>query len=143
MCAFFSQRSDSKAYTPRFGKPKDEGWFLVLGEVEGREVVALKRVGTVRGRSKLQLAFYTPETTGRVIYTLYLMSDCYLGLDQQYDIRLDVIPASIEAQVNTELMQELGDLDIDPQEEVTQLTLPVSNNTIPTGPPPTSSEWWR
>jgi len=31
------------------------------------------------------------------------MSDCYLGLDQQYDLRLNIIPASLKAQVNTEL----------------------------------------
>ena len=76
---------------------------MVLGEIEARELLALKRVGYVRGRSGVQLAFYTPERTGRVIYTLYLMSDCYLGLDQQYDICLDVTAPSIEAQVNSEL----------------------------------------
>lgn len=108
-----TKRNDSKATAPRFPKPKDEGWFLVIGEVENREVIALKRTGFVRGRSRQQLAVYTPETTGRVIYTLYLMSDSYLGLDQQYDICLDVIPASIESQVNTELAGELNDLDFD------------------------------
>ena len=39
------------------------------------------------------------------------MSDSYLGLDQQYDICLEVIPASLESQVNTELTNELEDLD--------------------------------
>jgi activating signal cointegrator complex subunit 3 len=52
-----------------------------------------------------------PETTGRVIYTAYLMSDSYLGLDQQYDLHFDVIQQSIEAQVNTELIDELDGLD--------------------------------
>lgn len=28
---------------------------------------------------------------GRCIYTVYLMSDGYIGLDQQYDIHLDVL----------------------------------------------------
>lgn len=71
----------------------------MLGEVETREVIALKRVSYIRNHSSTQLAFYTPESEGRVIYTLYMMSDCYLGLDQQYDICLEVIPASLEAQV--------------------------------------------
>ena len=39
----------------------------------------------------------------RCIYTLYLMSDSYLGLDQQYDLHLNVTPASIASQVNTEV----------------------------------------
>uniref|UniRef100_A0A8B9HKM1 Activating signal cointegrator 1 complex subunit 3 n=1 Tax=Astyanax mexicanus TaxID=7994 RepID=A0A8B9HKM1_ASTMX len=97
------RKQDSKAQAPRFPKPKDEGWFLVLGEVEKKELLAIKRVGYVRNRSVVSLAFYTPEQTGKCIYTLYLMSDSYLGLDQQYDIHLNVTPASISAQVNTEI----------------------------------------
>ena len=54
-----------------------------------------------RGSRTVQLSFYTPEKEGRVIYTLYVMSDSYLGLDQQYDVSLDVIAPSIEAQVLT------------------------------------------
>ena len=83
----------------------------MLGEIESREVVALKRVSYIRGQLNAELAFYTPEKEGRCIYTLYLMSDSYLGLDQQYDICLDVIPSSIEAQVNQEIVNELEDLD--------------------------------
>jgi hypothetical protein len=45
---------------------------------------------------------------GRLILTLYILSDCYLGLDQQYNLQLDVIQASLQAQVNTELQ----DLDL-------------------------------
>ncbi|KAJ3598651.1 hypothetical protein NHX12_002156 [Muraenolepis orangiensis] len=96
------RKQDSKAQAPRFPKSKDEGWFLVLGEVERRELLAVKRVGFLRHHSTVSLAFYTPERTGKCIYTLYLMSDSYLGLDQQYDVHLNVKPASIAVQVNTE-----------------------------------------
>jgi activating signal cointegrator complex subunit 3 len=34
---------------------------------------------------------------------LYVMSDCYPGLDQQYDVCLDVLPASLDSQINDEL----------------------------------------
>ncbi|KAL8619051.1 hypothetical protein ACOMHN_020749 [Nucella lapillus] len=105
-----TKRQDSKAYTPRFPKPKDEGWMVVVGHVEAQEVVALKRLRYVRGYTNTQLAMVTPETPGRIIYTLYLMSDCYLGLDQQYDLCLDVTPACLETQVNTELTTDVGDL---------------------------------
>ncbi|KAI0228850.1 Activating signal cointegrator 1 complex subunit 3 [Lamellibrachia satsuma] len=98
---------NTQAHSLRFPKPKDEGWVLVLGEVDSREVIAVKRVGYRRGRSSVQLAFYTPERVGRVIYTLYMMSDCYLGLDQQYDICLHVVESSLQAQVNSEFMDEL------------------------------------
>ncbi len=76
----------------RFPKPKDEGWFLVLGCIEDGELHALKRIPPPRGRvgQTYQLTFYTPEVVGRVVYTFYLVSDAYLGLDQQLDLRLDV-----------------------------------------------------
>ena len=81
--------------------------------MESQEVVALKRMGHVRGRTSTQLALFTPESPGRVIFTLYLLSDCYLGLDQQYDVCLDVLPPSLETQVNTELAGQLDDLVVD------------------------------
>ncbi|XP_019946883.1 activating signal cointegrator 1 complex subunit 3 [Paralichthys olivaceus] len=106
------RKQDSKAQAPRFPKAKDEGWFLVLGEVDRRELLAVKRVGYVRNRMSVSVAFYTPEKTGKYIYTLYLMSDSYLGVDQQYDIHLNVTPASIAAQVNTEVSDSVTDLSL-------------------------------
>ena len=106
------QKRDQKAHAPRFPKPKDEGWILVVGDTEAREVLALKRVSPLRGGVKgtrAQLALLMPPNTGRVVYTLYLLSDAYLGLDQQYDLCFDVLPPSVEAQVNS----ELRDLDLD------------------------------
>ncbi|XP_036929832.1 activating signal cointegrator 1 complex subunit 3 [Acanthopagrus latus] len=106
------RKQDSKAQAPRFPKMKDEGWFLVLGEVDRRELLAVKRVGYVRNCSVVSVAFYTPEKTGKYIYTLYLMSDSYLGLDQQYDIHLNVKAASIAAQVNTEVSDSVTELSL-------------------------------
>ncbi|XP_053317304.1 activating signal cointegrator 1 complex subunit 3 [Spea bombifrons] len=103
-------KQDSKAIAPKFPKAKDEGWFLILGEVDKKELVALKRVGYVRNRNVASVAFYTPENTGRYIYTLYVMSDSYLGMDQQYDIYLNIVPASITAQVNSEVTSSLDGL---------------------------------
>lgn len=63
---------------------------MVLGNIENNEdLMALKRVNSSRGNTQ-SLTFWTPEEPGRVILTLYLMSDSYLGLDQQYDIHLEV-----------------------------------------------------
>lgn len=64
-CLLFQRRQDSKAQAPRFPKAKDEGWFLVLGEVDRRELLAVKRVGYVRNHTAVSMAFYTPERTGK------------------------------------------------------------------------------
>uniref|UniRef100_A0A3Q3RSP6 Activating signal cointegrator 1 complex subunit 3 n=1 Tax=Mastacembelus armatus TaxID=205130 RepID=A0A3Q3RSP6_9TELE len=106
------RKQDTKAQAPRFPKVKDEGWFLVMGEVDRKELLAVKRVGYVRNHTAVSVAFYTPEKTGKCIYTLYLMSDSYLGLDQQYDIHLNVTPASIAAQVNTEVSDSVTDMTL-------------------------------
>lgn len=110
---------DLKAHAPRFSRAKDEGWFLTLGSVDDNELLALKRVSGVRGRSTQQLSFYTPSKPGRIILTIYLMSDSYLGLDQQYDIYLEVIPANFKCQMNTDLAGlSIESLDsLEPHEE--------------------------
>jgi hypothetical protein len=57
---------DLKVHSPRFPRGKDEGWFLTLGNIESRELMALKRVSAVRGSRKCQqLTFFTPKTTGK------------------------------------------------------------------------------
>lgn len=98
------QRRDNRAYAPHFVKQKDEGWILVLGETDSADVVAMKRITCTRNKrsTTASLAFFAPELPCKVIYTLYVMSDSYLGLDQQYDMRLEVIPA-LETVVNGEV----------------------------------------
>ena len=91
-----SQGHDSKAYAPRFPKAKDEGWWALIGEVDSGELVALKRLGYLRSKTKTTLAFTTPEEPCRKIYSLYLISDCYLGLDQQLDMYLNFVIHSNE-----------------------------------------------
>ncbi|KAL0275814.1 UNVERIFIED_CONTAM: hypothetical protein PYX00_003552 [Menopon gallinae] len=39
--------SDTRAFTPRFPRSTDEGWFLTLGCIENRELIALKRAPRV------------------------------------------------------------------------------------------------
>lgn len=54
-----------KAHCPRFHRGKDEGWFLVLGDLAHRELWALKRVSGINGSRKTHyLQFTTPATSG-------------------------------------------------------------------------------
>ena len=79
---------------PGIGKPVNPGWWLVLGEAATGELLALKRVPGLRGRTKTtSISFFTPEDAGDGVYTLYLMSDCFIGLDQQYDIKFTAVQA--------------------------------------------------
>lgn len=75
---------------PRFPKLKEEGWWLVIGHTPTRELLALRRV-SFGGHTTVHLTFPQHSSTGHAldVVTLYLVSDAYIGLDQQYDIRLD------------------------------------------------------
>ncbi|KAF6036682.1 ASCC3 [Bugula neritina] len=83
-------KGDTKALSQVWPKPKDEGWILAVGHLESKELWALRRVGFVKGQLTASLVIVTPETTGRQIFTLYVMSDSYMALDQQFDLHLDV-----------------------------------------------------
>lgn len=51
----------SKAHSPKFSKPKDIGWFMILGSIEQWELIALKRNANNRYRTtSSRLAFSTP-----------------------------------------------------------------------------------
>ena len=50
-----------------------------------RELLALKRVGPIRGSTTANVVL-VPEGSGDQDLCIYLLSDAYLGLDQQYDM---------------------------------------------------------
>ena len=81
-----------KAYVPMFPKPKDENWIVIVGDCDTQELIALKKIGPISSKNvqSVDLFFKTPETSARLIYSIFLLSDCYLGLDQQYELGLDV-----------------------------------------------------
>ena len=82
---------ESKALCSRFSKAKDEGWWVILGEVDGGELLALKRLGFFSEKNRISLAFTVPHHSCRKIYSVYVISDCYLGLDQQCEVCLDFV----------------------------------------------------
>ena len=87
-----SGKVTEKAYAPMFPKPKDENWIVIVGDCDTQELIALKKIGPISSKNvqSVDLFFKTPETSARLIYTIFLLSDCYLGLDQQYELGLDV-----------------------------------------------------
>ncbi|KAI9684528.1 MAG: hypothetical protein M1822_005616 [Bathelium mastoideum] len=79
---------DTVVHAPFFPVKKSENWWLVVGEEKTKSLLAIKRVtiGRVLG-TKLQ---FTPPEMGKKEFTLYLMSDSYMGVDQAPTFELDV-----------------------------------------------------
>jgi hypothetical protein len=84
-----------KAFTPKYPKPKDENWVVVLGN--DTDLVGLKRLSAIKTQQQMHILFRTPElekeqpgdeeAADDLDMTLFFMSDVYLGLDQQYELK--------------------------------------------------------
>lgn len=66
---------------------KEEGWWLVLGDVNTHELLALKRI-SFRDLTTTRLTFPVSNGAGKKMdeVTLFFVSDSYQGLDQQYSV---------------------------------------------------------
>lgn len=49
-------RKERKAIAPKFPKQKEEGWFLILGSKETKELIAMKRVPYISKRATHQVS---------------------------------------------------------------------------------------
>eukprot|EP00899_Mesostigma_viride_P012040 jgi/Mesvir1/20837/Mv07930-RA.1 len=74
-----------------FPAPKEEAWWLVIGNPKSNQLLAIKRV-VLQRRSKVKLSFQAPEAVGSHDFTLYFMCDSYMGCDQEYEFSIDVKP---------------------------------------------------
>ncbi|KAJ3008876.1 activating signal cointegrator 1 complex subunit [Thoreauomyces humboldtii] len=102
------QQQQQRVHSPKFPKPQYEGWWVVLGDVDEDEVVALKRVagpgpqqkdtqanvggrqlqGKQSTRMTTGLKFVAPDEPGEIELQLFVVSDAYVGLDDSSRIRL-------------------------------------------------------
>ncbi|KAL2134754.1 hypothetical protein VTI74DRAFT_10910 [Chaetomium olivicolor] len=72
---------DPTVHAPFYPTRKTENWWLVVGEESSKTLLAIKRV-TVGKELNLRLE-YTVPTPGRHDLKLFLMSDSYVGVDQE------------------------------------------------------------
>lgn len=79
-----SKHSTVRAFVPRYPKVKDEAWWLVLGNATTSELYALKRI-SFSDQMVTRMAL-PPTVTNLQDTKLFLVSDCYLGFEQEYSI---------------------------------------------------------
>jgi pre-mRNA-splicing helicase BRR2 len=73
---------------PFFPQKREEGWWLIIGDPKTNALVSIKRL-TLQNKAKVKLDFAAPAS-GEHTYTLYFMSDAYMGCDQEYKFNLQV-----------------------------------------------------
>jgi pre-mRNA-splicing helicase BRR2 len=80
-----------KVVCPRYGSEKTEAWWLVIGDSNSNALLSIKRIAIGAKASKTKLEFTAPEDPGDYNLVLYLMSDSYLGCDQEYELSVTVV----------------------------------------------------
>ncbi|KAG7298291.1 hypothetical protein JYU34_017889 [Plutella xylostella] len=80
---------------PFFPQKREEGWWVVIGDPKTNTLLSIKRVSLGRA-AKVRLDFVC-GVEGRHTYTLYFMSDAYLGADQEYKFTIEVAEAMSES----------------------------------------------
>lgn len=86
----FNRKSSSdklNVNSKKFPKTKDESWFICIAC--GDELVAIKRL-VIRKKTSTTFNLTSPSLLGNFAYTLYILSDSYLGLDQQYVVPFQI-----------------------------------------------------
>jgi len=73
---------------PFFPQKREEGWWVVIGDPKNNSLLSIKRL-TLQHKAKVRLDFVAPGP-GHHSYTLYFMSDAYLGCDQEYKFNIEV-----------------------------------------------------
>lgn len=73
---------------PFFPFKREEGWWVVIGDPKANSLLSIKRL-TLQQKAKIKLDFVAPGP-GYHSYTLYFMSDAYLGCDQEYKFNIEV-----------------------------------------------------
>ncbi|KAH8325491.1 hypothetical protein KR067_005881, partial [Drosophila pandora] len=73
---------------PFFPQKREEGWWVVIGDPKSNSLLSIKRL-TLQQKAKVKLDFVAPSP-GKHDYTLYYMSDSYLGCDQEYKFSIEV-----------------------------------------------------
>lgn len=63
-----NKSNNLKAHCPLFQKGKDEGWFLILGNISNKELLVLKRASAINEQRKYQLQFTAPSKLGNFIF---------------------------------------------------------------------------
>lgn len=76
---------------------REEGWWVVIGDPKSNTLISIKR-SPLQQKAKVKLDFVAPSP-GKHGFVLYLMSDAYMGCDQEYKFNIDVHRAEEEKHV--------------------------------------------
>uniref|UniRef100_A0A8C1M6N6 BRR2 homolog n=1 Tax=Cyprinus carpio TaxID=7962 RepID=A0A8C1M6N6_CYPCA len=85
---------------PLFPQKREEGWWVVIGDPKSNSLISIKRL-TLQQKAKVSPAVVKLDFVAPIVgvhnYTLYFMSDAYMGCDQEYKFMDVVLQAAVGA----------------------------------------------
>uniref|UniRef100_A0A914I9P9 Activating signal cointegrator 1 complex subunit 3 n=2 Tax=Globodera TaxID=31242 RepID=A0A914I9P9_GLORO len=84
-------RFQSDAFCPKYPKKRRAGWVLLMGDAMSKQIWSVERVppwDRTTDNKFVRLSFSTPNEPGFHSLIILLMSDTYLGIDQQYSLNI-------------------------------------------------------
>uniref|UniRef100_A0A1I7UX85 SEC63 domain-containing protein n=2 Tax=Caenorhabditis tropicalis TaxID=1561998 RepID=A0A1I7UX85_9PELO len=84
-------RNNSSMHLPQWSKPKQAGWIIIVGREFNDQILNTTSVtGSHSTRTTAKMDIRIPTAKGKQSLSLYILSDCYMGIDQEYTLQLDV-----------------------------------------------------
>ena len=77
----------SSSYYPQ---PLNATWWLILGDSSTNTIYSISEIDLERTNKRV-LQFTAPSTPGHYKWSLYFMTDGYIGCDQVQDVEFDVV----------------------------------------------------
>ncbi|CAA9987030.1 pre-mRNA-splicing helicase BRR2, putative [Plasmodium knowlesi strain H] len=69
---------------------KEELWWVVIGIKKMNLLLSIKKQSLVKAVNNLKVNFELPDQPGRYDVVIYIINDCYVGCDQEYEFSIDV-----------------------------------------------------
>ncbi|XP_061184302.1 U5 small nuclear ribonucleoprotein 200 kDa helicase-like isoform X1 [Saccostrea echinata] len=85
---------------PFFPQKREEGWWVVIGDNKSNSLLSIRRL-TLQQKAKVKLDFVAPSP-GHYNYTIFFMSDAYMGCDQEYKFSIDVKEGDSESESDSD-----------------------------------------
>ena len=93
----------------RYSKIKNCRWFVIVGNVKTNEVLAFEKIAFKEKRNR-KINFMAPREIDEDSIKLYILSDSYFGLDQEYNLNLK--------QINKGIMDKYGIIEIKQKKDI-------------------------
>jgi len=92
---------DISVHAPFFPATKSQSWWLVVGDSKTKALMGIKRITFDKKEMTVKLGFVVSEK-GKQTLTLYLMSDCYMGVDQDPTFEIEAVEGEEEEEEDDE-----------------------------------------